>query len=120
MVTEDVLMTDVQVLAKQPQQEVCDITVAQVVEEACKEAWDALPLDISHVAKATREDKVYGKLFNAVRCGNLDSKDKDLSKFTGVFLDLYIENEVLYFGTRVVIPTVQHARLLDELHFSSY
>ena len=77
-----------------------------------------LPLDISDVAKATREDKVYGKLFNTVRCGNLDSKDKDLSKFTGVFLDLYIENEVLYFGTRVVIPTVQHARLLDELHFS--
>ena len=48
---------------------------------ACIEAWDVLPLDISDVAKATREDKVYGKLFNAVRGGNLDNKDKDLSKF---------------------------------------
>ena len=118
MVAEEVLMTDVQILAKQPQQEVCDVTIAQVVGESCKEAWEVLPLDISDVAKATREDRTFGKLFNAVRCGNLDSKDKDLSKFTGVFSDLYIEDEVLYFGTRVVIPTNQQARLLDELHSS--
>ena len=95
-----------------------DVTVAQVVGESCKEAWEVLPLDIRDVAKATREDRIFGKLFNAVRCGNLDSKDKELSKFTGVFSDLYIGDEVLYFGTRVVIPTVQQARLLDELHFS--
>ena len=118
MVAEDVLMTDVQMLAKQPQLEVCDITTAQVVGEARKEAWDVLPLDISDVARATREHKTFGKLYNAVRCGNLNSKDKDLSRFTGVFSNLYIEDEVLYFGTRVVIPTVQQARLLEELHFS--
>ena len=34
MVAEDVLMTDVQMLAKQPQQDVCDVTIAQVVGES--------------------------------------------------------------------------------------
>ena len=99
-------MEGVRKLAEQPQQIYADVTIAQVVGESCKEAWDILPLSISDVAKATREDKVFGKLYNAVRSGNLDSKDADLSKFNGVFSDLYIENEVLYFGTRVVIPTI--------------
>ena len=115
---EDQLMAEVRSLAESPQEDMVSITVAQVMGEPGREAWEVLPLSISDVAKATREDKVFGKLFNAVRCGTLDSKDKDLSKFTGAFSDLYIGEEVLYFGTRVVIPSVQQARLLSELHFS--
>ena len=75
-------------------------------------------MSIGDVAKATRKDKQYGKLYNTVRSGNFDNKDPDLSKFSGVFNELYIEKEVLYFGSRVVIPTVQHTRLLEELHYS--
>ena len=67
-----------------------------------------MPLTIKDVGKATREDKQYGKLFNAVRSGALDTKDPDLKKFNGVFEQLYIEDEVIYFCSRVVIPTVQH------------
>ena len=115
---EEELMQEVQLLAGQPQEAVASVTIAQVIGETPKEAWDVLPLSISDVAKATREDKQYGKLIKAVRSGNLDEKDPDLKKFNGVFTELYIENEVLYFGSRVVIPTVQHLRLLTELHFS--
>ena len=86
--------------------------------EPCKQAWEILPLTITDVSKATRLDPVYGKLFNSVRSGNLDTTDKDISRFNGVFSNLYIEDEVLYFGTRVVIPTKLQASLLDELHFS--
>ena len=112
------VMADVQMLARQPQEEVCDVTVAQIVGVPCREAWEVLPVSITDVSRATREDRVYGKLFNAVRCGKLDSSDKDLGRFNGVFSSLYIGDEVLYFGTRVVIPIVQQQGLLEELHFS--
>ena len=89
-----------------------------MVGETCKQAWEILPLTIEDVSKATRMDPVYGKLFKSVRRGNLDTTDKDTSRFNGVFSNLYIEDEVLYFGTRVVIPTKLQASLLEELHFS--
>ena len=94
----------VQMLAQQPQDEAYEVTISQVVGEPCKQAWEILPLTITDVAKATRLDPVYGKLFNAVRSGNLDTTDNDISKFNGVFTNLYIGNEVLYFGTIVVTP----------------
>ena len=118
-VEEETVMQNVKDLALQPQQDVVEISIAQLVgDEANKEAWDILPLTIADVAKATREDKIYGKLYNAVRSGNLNTDDADVAKFNGTFAELYIENEVLYFGTRVVIPTNQQARLLEELHFT--
>merc|ERR1711874_476619 len=108
----------VQMLTQQPRHEVYDITISQMVGEPCKQAWEILPITIEEVSKATRADPVYGKLFKSVRRGNLDSIDKDISRFNGVFSNLYIEDEVLYFGTRVVIPTKLQASLLNELHFS--
>ena len=112
------LMLDIQHLACSPDEDVSSVSIAQVVGEAPKEAWDILPLTITDVAKATRKSRQYGKLYNAVRSGTLDSKDDDLKKFNGVFQELYIENEVIYFGCRVVIPTVQQSRLLTELHYT--
>ena len=99
------------------QQPECDVTISQLVGGACG-PWDMLPLTIADVARATRKDKVYGKLYNSVRSGVLDGKDKDQGKFAGVFDNLHIEEEVLYFGVRVVIPSCQQQRMLDELHMS--
>ena len=70
------------------------------------------------VAAATKVCKIYGKLFRTVRGGALDTKDKDISKFNGVFDSLYIENDVLHLGNRIVIPNIFHERLLTELHCS--
>ena len=68
-----VLCTDVavivQMLAQQPQREVYDVTICQVVGESRSEAWDILPLCIADVSRVTRLDPVYGKLLNAVRSG---------------------------------------------------
>ena len=48
----------VQMLAQQPQEEVYDVTVSQVVGEPCKEAWEVLPLCIADVSRVTRLDRV--------------------------------------------------------------
>ena len=81
-------------------------------------AWDLVPLSIKDVADATQSCKVYGKLFRAVKSGVLNNKDRDISKFQGVFDSLYIDNNVLHFGSRIVIPTKFQDRLLSELHAS--
>ena len=83
-------MHELQGLAQQPQQECVEVTISQIVGESGKEAWDILPLSIADVAKVTGEDRVYGKLYNAVRAGNLNIEDPDVSKFNGVFAELYI------------------------------
>ena len=79
-------------------------------------AWDLVPLSIKDVAAAPKTCKVYGKLYRAVKSGIFDKKDKDLSKFQGVFDFLYIENDVIHFGNRICIPHKYHDRLLSELH----
>ena len=70
------------------------------------------------MAAATKTCKIYGKLFRAVRSGVLDTTDKDISKFNGVFDSLYIDNDVIHLGSRIVIPNKFHDRLLTELHAS--
>ena len=70
------------------------LSISQVVGDVPKAAWDILPLNIKDVARATHVDKKYGKLFIAVPSGRLDHKDPDVSKFSGIFEQLYIEDEV--------------------------
>ena len=116
-VEEGEILSDVAELAKYPRQEVVNVSVAEVVGDVPKAAWDILPLTIKEVAEATRTDKVYSKLYRAIKAGVLNKNDKDVSKFNGSFDQLYIEDEVIYFGTRVVIPTIHHQRLMQELHY---
>ena len=111
-------MNNVQVLSGNPSEHVLHCTIHQVVGDSPVAAWDIIPLSVKEVADATNNCKIYGKLFRAVRAGNLDTKDKDISKFNGVFDSLYIENGVLHLGTRIVIPQIFHDRLLNELHCS--
>ena len=78
----------------------------------------SLPLTVHDVAKATREDKVYGKLLAAVRSGDINKQDPDMKPFISIFNDLYVEQGVVFHGSRIVVPTRQQARLLDELHMT--
>ncbi|CAL4110654.1 unnamed protein product, partial [Meganyctiphanes norvegica] len=116
---EDHLMAEIKCLAVNPvgncQEE---ISIFKVIGYMPNEAWDILPLSLEDVATKTREDKLYGRLLKSVEAGVLDNSEKELSRFSGVFDDLYIEDGVVYFGSRVVIPTCQQARLLEELHYS--
>merc|ERR1711888_387082 len=94
------VMVEVKWLAAQQQQDdVCDVTVSQLVGAVAATGggspWDMLPLTCQDITKATREDQVYGKLFRAIRAGALNGKDKDLSKFAGVFDDLFFYVQVI-------------------------
>ena len=79
-------------------------------------AWDIIPLTVKDVAKATRTDGTYGKLLAAVRSGEIQKDDPDLKPFVQVFNDLYVEQDVIFHGSRIVIPSKQQQRLLQELH----
>ena len=105
-------------LAKLPDPGITAINICKIVGTAPTAAWDILPLNIKDVAKATRGDRVYGKLLAAVRSGELNKGDPDMKPFTSLFYDLYVENEVIFFGFHIVIPTAQHCRLLLELHMT--
>ena len=113
------LLFQVQNLAINPMDSQVECSVKQVIGDSSPvAAWDLVPLSTQEVADATQSCKIYGKLFRAVKVGVLNTKDKDLSKFNGVFDSLYIENNCLHFGSRIVIPTKFHDRLLSELHAS--
>ena len=99
-VKEEEILCDVTELAKYPQQEVVNVSISQIVGDEPKVAWDILPLTIKEVAEATKTDKVYSKLYKSIKAGFLNKNDKDVSKFNGVFDQLYIEDEVIYFGIR--------------------
>ena len=81
-------------------------------------ALQGLPLTASDIAKATREDPLYGRVLIAVKSGVFDVKDKTLSPFTNMKDKLTVDAGCLLFGSRVIIPTCQQARLLFELHMT--
>ena len=91
-------------------------TISQVVGDCTVAAWDLVPLSIAEVAAATNDCKIFGKLYRAIKLGIIDTKDKDLKPFQGVFDSLYIEKGVIHFGVRICIPPKYHERLLTELH----
>ena len=110
------LIFDIKCLSFYPDTELTWCDINQVVGSDNVAAWDLIPLSFSEVAAATKKCKIFGKLYNAVKLGQLNLKDKDLSKFNGVFDSLYIQNDVIHFGNRICIPPVYHDRLLSELH----
>ena len=109
-------MCTVNYLSHYPSVDKVPYTINQLVGDSPVAAWDIIPLSVKEVAAATKVCKIYGKLFRAVRVGVLDTKDKDISKFNGVFDSLYIDNDVLHLGSRIVIPDKFHDRLLTELY----
>ena len=112
------IVQSVACLAQLPDPGTVAINICKVVGTAPTAAWDILPLNVKDVAKATREDRVYGKLLIAVRSGNINKDDPDMKCFVSVFNDIYVEQDVLFYGARIIIPSKQQFRLLQELHMS--
>ena len=79
-------------------------------------AVDRISLTACDIAKATREDPLYGRVLNAVRTGEFDVSDKSLKPFLSVKNSLHIDAGCIMFGSRVVIPTRQQSPLLFHLH----
>ena len=103
-------------LAQLPDPGECEFSISKIIGSTPTAAWDILPLTVKDVANATRTDGVYGKLLTAIRAGELNKEDNNLKQFMSVFDDLYIEQDVIWYGSRLVVPTKQQQRLLEELH----
>ncbi|CAL4123740.1 unnamed protein product [Meganyctiphanes norvegica] len=107
----------VQCLAQLPEEKsYCDVSICSIVGNPTTDPWNTLPVTVKDVAKVTRDDKVYGKLLQSVRVGQLDNSDGDLKQFVSIFQDLHIEQDVIFFGSRIVVPTALQDQLLQELH----
>ena len=78
------------------------------------------PLTAAEVAKATREDALYGRVLNAVKSGVFDQTEKAMLPFFSIRDSLSIDGGCLLFGNRIVIPTCQQQRLLFEMHLTHF
>lgn len=112
------IMESVACLAQLPEPNTASISICKVLGPPSTAAWDIVPVSVKDVAKATSEDKIYGKLLSAVRSGNLNKNDPDLKPFTSLFYDLHIEQGVIFHGSRIVVPTKQQNNLLFEQTFA--
>ena len=110
------IMDIVKCLSQLPGPKVEEVTICKVIGNTTNEVWEKFPLTAKNVATATREDKILGKLIMAIRSGELNKKDIDLKPYISIFDNLYIENDVIFHGQRMLVPAKQRARLLDELH----
>ena len=103
-------------LAELPLESDTPVSISSILGSPTMDPWNVLPVTVKDVAKATRDDRVYGKLLNAVRTGNANLKDVDLKPFVSMINDFHIEQDVLFYGARIIVPTVLQTRLLEELH----
>ena len=62
-------------------------------------------MNIKDVANATHEDRVYGKLLADIRSGDICLIDSNMKPFRGVFNDVYVEHDVIFYGSHIVVPT---------------
>ena len=112
---EEVLFS-VSCLSQLPDPKTTTLSICKVIGTPATAAWDVLPLSIKDIAKATREDKVYGKLLSAVHSGTIDKKDSAMKPFISLFDNLHVEQGVVFHGIRCIVPTRLQHGLLDELH----
>ena len=69
------------------------------------------------IAEASQRDKILSTVIKAVQHGRWPSKrDEPLLPYYNRRNDLTVVDGCLLWGSRVVIPTVFRAQLLDELH----
>ena len=103
-------------LSQLPDPKPTTISICKVIGSPATAVWDVLPRTIEDIAKATREDKIYGKLLSAVRSGNIDKRDPEMKPFISLFDNLHVEQGVIFHGIRCLIPTKLQQDLLEELH----
>lgn len=74
-------------------------------------------IDLNLVRVETRRDSILGKLFNYIRYGFPNTmEDLKLKAYFNKKEELYIENEVIMWGYRILVPTKCRNNLLRELH----
>ena len=111
------VLNTVACLAIKPKTVKVDMSISQFITSDM-EAWDIIPVSIKDVKTATSKSAELGKLYRYITAGTIDRKDEMVKRFVGVFNELYVEDGLIYYGHRVVIPVALRKPLLEELHYS--
>lgn len=74
------------------------------------------PIDCNKIRSETRTDKVLGLVFNYIQYGFRNTTDEVIKPIAFRKDELSIENGVIMWGFRVIIPVKLRAQLLLELH----
>lgn len=78
---------------------------------------DLIPVDVYRIRSETRRDPILGTVFNFIRYGFPEKSENVLFRpFLLRKHELSVENGVILWGYRVVIPTKLRENLLKELH----
>lgn len=77
-----------------------------------------VPVDFNMIRNETRKDQVFGKIFNYISTSwpNSCKEDSEILPFYRRKSELSIENGVIIWGYRVLIPSPLRGLLLKELH----
>lgn len=77
----------------------------------------SIPMDVNSIRSETRRDPVLGKIVNFIRYGFPESNDdSELQPYFSRKDELTVDNGVIMWGYRVIIPSKLRLRLLKELH----
>ena len=88
------------------------------MDEVAALSLEGLPLTAAAIAKATRDNPIYGKVLDTVKSGewrNLKDEGEEGS-FKKIRDSLTTDSGCIMHGNRIVVPPKFHVRLLEELH----
>ncbi len=97
------------------------VTRAKLVEHLtiasiCEDVTDLMAIDWDAIAKATKEDPVLSELMLLVNSGSFEKASPTVSQYTRYFDSLYIQDNVVMYRDRVVVPLKLRRAVLDVLH----
>lgn len=75
-----------------------------------------MPVDAAKIKKKTRKDNILSKVYMYTKDGWPNSVSKELQPFASRATEINIENNVLMWGYRIIIPDKCKRALLEEIH----
>ena len=118
LIPEENFVDIVQCLATLPVADSVSSIPVNQVEEVAALSLEGIPLTAAAIAKATRDDPIYGKVLDAIKSGEWRGLTNEGTEgsFKRVRDSLAVVAGCIMRGNRVVIPAKHQEQLLSELH----
>ena len=96
----------------------CDPVENPIVKTFHMDQTNVLPVSLSQLQTETRRDPVLSRVYQAVTQGWIDSmeQDADLKPFFTHRHEIILEQQILVWGIRTIIPNKFQPSILQELH----
>ncbi|EYC22303.1 hypothetical protein Y032_0017g3273 [Ancylostoma ceylanicum] len=97
-----------------------DVVIAQAVQEAeadCRAITSTLPVDMKMIAEESANDDILKNVISYVQKDKWPHKPSaDVARYFALRQSLAIQDDCLFFGPRIVIPSKLRRRVLQLLH----